>query len=366
MTRKRIGYICFIIIGIMLWGSISRCMVISDHTDIANIKGFYQEPKDTLDVVLMGQSELYADFSSTLAWRDYGFTSYNLAVGGITCNMYESVLEEITKRQAPKVLVVNAQGFLAGDWAMEHEVFQRKWLDNMPISANWWTTIQREIPKEQREKYYLNFENYHNGWKNPMELLKCNAIRARIAWEGTSYLKGFGSTIRKNEGIGLEEENSYEFSEREAKYLEDFVQKAREQKIEHILFLVLPHQQRNTQSGELALESFENKVSQLSCDFLNLDKGYQSIGIDDGNDFADKEHMNAYGLEKFTQYFGEYLVQNYSLGESKERMNEEEIQEWDTCAEITQKIVDACKTDMEAGIQEGGRFEYDAYELRKK
>lgn len=365
MSKRWIGYICFTLIAVMLWQGVSRCMVISDHTDIANIEGFYQEPKNSLEVVLMGQSELYADFSSTLAWRDYGFTSYNLSVGGITCNMYESVLEEIMKKQSPKVLVVNAQGFLAGEWTLEHEVFQRKWLDNMPLSRNWWRTIQREIPKEEREKYYWNFENYHNGWKTPIELLKCNAIRARIRIEGKSYLKGFGSTIRKNNGEGLAEENTYEFSKRAELYLEKFVECARKHNVEHILFVCLPHQQRNTESGEIALERFEEKVNALSCDYLNMDKGYETIGIDDKNDFSDKEHMNAYGLEKFTKYFGAYLMENYAIGSTSEAMKPQEVNSWNQCAKITQKVVDACKQDMENGICEGGRFEYDAYELRK-
>ena len=53
----------------------------TDAVNIATIEGFYKEPKNTIDVMMIGASEVYADYSATEAWKNYGYTSYSL--GGI-------------------------------------------------------------------------------------------------------------------------------------------------------------------------------------------------------------------------------------------------------------------------------------------
>ena len=66
----------------------------TDAVNIATIEGFYKEPKDSIDVMMIGASEVYADYSATEAWKNYGYTSYSL--GGI--------------RSARQPVQINAQG----------------------------------------------------------------------------------------------------------------------------------------------------------------------------------------------------------------------------------------------------------------
>ena len=49
-----------------------------------HVRNFYREPENTIDVGLIGASEMYADYSAPLAYQEYGFTSYNLCVAGTT------------------------------------------------------------------------------------------------------------------------------------------------------------------------------------------------------------------------------------------------------------------------------------------
>lgn len=52
----------------------------TDAVNIATIEGFYKEPENTIDVMMIGASEVYADYSATEAWKNYGYTSYSLGV----------------------------------------------------------------------------------------------------------------------------------------------------------------------------------------------------------------------------------------------------------------------------------------------
>ena len=66
----------------------------TDAVNIATIEGFYKEPKNTIDVMMIGASEVYADYSATEAWKNYGYTSYSLGVSGflkLSCSSFGTI-----------------------------------------------------------------------------------------------------------------------------------------------------------------------------------------------------------------------------------------------------------------------------------
>ena len=60
-----------------------------------HVRNFYREPENSIDVGLIGASEMYADYSAPLAYQKYGFTSYNLCVAGTTGGVYKSMIREM-------------------------------------------------------------------------------------------------------------------------------------------------------------------------------------------------------------------------------------------------------------------------------
>ena len=49
-----------------------------DHNTL-RIQGFYQEEKDSLDVIFVGASDVFTGYSAGLAYGEYGFTNTRLA-----------------------------------------------------------------------------------------------------------------------------------------------------------------------------------------------------------------------------------------------------------------------------------------------
>ena len=91
-------------------------------------------------------------------------------------------------------------------------------------------------------------------------------------------------------------------------------------------------------------------VGEYGYDFMDLDKSYAQIGIDDATDFSDGEHMNVNGMEKFTAYLGQYIVDNYDVARSDSGYTDDIKADWDACYEKTMGIIDRCKEDMKSGI----------------
>jgi len=85
-----------------------------DYTGIL-MSGLYKEPKNSVDVVLLGASEAYIDYSAAYAYDLYGYTSYPYAWDAATGELYEAQVRELLRRQDPKWIVVEINGILYDD-----------------------------------------------------------------------------------------------------------------------------------------------------------------------------------------------------------------------------------------------------------
>lgn len=62
----------FAIVLLLLMQIVSKAFIAIDSSDIENIYGFYSEPKNSLDMVMIGPSEVYTGYAPALAWEEYG------------------------------------------------------------------------------------------------------------------------------------------------------------------------------------------------------------------------------------------------------------------------------------------------------
>lgn len=147
-TKTVVRVIAFLLVAALLYGALSRLLAVNDATEQQYIHSFYLEPKNSLDVMILGASETFTDYCAPLAWQHAGFTSYPLAVSAAQGTMYPSMLREAAKRQTPGVYVVEVNGFLYT--AEERDEFShaalRKWIDTIPLSANKLDTIRHVHP----------------------------------------------------------------------------------------------------------------------------------------------------------------------------------------------------------------------------
>lgn len=332
----------FAIVLLLLMQIVSKAFIAIDSSDIENIYGFYAEPENSLDMVMIGPSEVYTGYAPALAWEEYGLKSCNLSIGAVPCNMYKSIVTEIVKRQKPKLLVINASAFSQGNWNLTDEVYLRKWIDNMPMSQNKLDTV-KTIPKninKDDEKVkdnisdtlYFPLEKYHGNWKDPEAVYTSFVTRAYMRLSGGGYLKGFYSKT----GITGGRDNLANIGQptKEAYVLTDETQAA-------------------DKSG---LEQIESITKEYGYDFLDLSTDYESsVGIDDSHDFADFEHLNAYGAKKLTAYIGDMAVNQYGI---KSDTAKSELSRWKKSVKRTKKALKMAREYTDRGeAQVVGEYE---------
>ena len=97
--------IAFLLIVALVYGALTRLLTVNNATEQQYIRSFYLEPKNSLDVMILGASETFTDYCAPLAWQHAGFTSYPLAVSAAQGTLYASMLRESAKRQSPAVKI---------------------------------------------------------------------------------------------------------------------------------------------------------------------------------------------------------------------------------------------------------------------
>lgn len=336
-------FLAFTCIFLILLVIVTDVMKISESVSYANITGFYKEEKNSIDVALIGQSELYTGYSAPLAWEEFGYTSYALSGGGLPGNLYKSMLKEYLKEQSPKVVVFEINGFLHSDKKYENQGKLHTWLDNIPWSENKIETIQEVVPESEQYSYYFELASRHTNWRYPRKLIGGLWRKYLLAQRKYSYGKGF-STFTMREDVSRSKSFCPKFTEQSERYLKDLLEYCKSKNLENVLFVRFPHARgfNNLDS----IERMENLIKFYGYDFLNLNESYEEIGLSLKTDFYNKEHLNVDGMEKMNSYFGKYLCDHYEV---KNVHSEDQVKHWDDCARKMHEVIKKCRQDMERG-----------------
>ena len=153
---------------------------------------------------------------------------------------------------------------------------------------------------------------------------------------GYSLTKSF-EVIPKVE-TGERQVKSLELSAENEQTLRDFCERAKQLGVENVLFVRFPH--RTVLSDPSVLSQLADIVREYGYGFLNCDEQMDSIGLELDGDFCDNEHMNVFGMEKFTAWFGQYLSEQYDLTAAH---SDKVTAEWARCAEFVAHMLPICE-----------------------
>lgn len=351
-TTKILQPIIFLLLFVFLFVCISKMFSVNDSPSQMIIKGFFQEPKNSLDVALIGPSELYADYSASLAWKNYGYTSYPLTMGAAPGSLYKPMLQSVLNRQRPKLIVFSINSFIQGSSDFKDPIELHRFIDNVPWSENRKQFIRELIPKELQKQYYFNIIFSHVNWKRPISVAKNTAERLCMDAHSQSYTKGICSVSTIDGGSAIGQAVNINFDSECEKELRSLLTYCKDSSLKNILFVRFPHQR--TFNNPEQMEYISSIIRDYGYDFLNLNDNSKELGISLQNDFSDPEHMNVYGMEKMTNHLGNYIVSNYDVISKK---TPSEIKHWNNSIPHLETLITKCKEDIK---QNNCRFYYEA------
>ncbi len=277
---------------------------------------------NTHQVVFVGDCEVYESFIPPVLFEEYGITSY--IRGSAQQLIWQSyyLLEETFKYESPKVVVFNVLSMKYGE--PQREEYNRMTLDPMRNSTIKHNAIKASVTDEESIlSYYFPLLRYHSRWKE----LSADDFKYMLGTENVTHNGYLLQTAINPKTDTLEGRplSNYELPAISFEYLNKMKKLCDENGAELIL-IKAPTNVRNywwydEWDKQIVKYADENNLSYYN--FI----GNEEIGIDWSHDTYDRGmHLNVYGAEKMTLYFGKILSENHNL--ESQKGNDEILNIW--------------------------------------
>lgn len=314
MKKKLVNNIAFFTLLITIIVALGHVMtpqfMVKYH--LANTKAgvvtlLQAEAKDSLDVLVVGDSESYTSVSPVQLWEKYGVTSY--AAGQIAARLSESrdILAAAMETQSPTVVLLETNSLYRNDKKDD--------------------SLQGKISECISD--HCTLIKQHDCWKSPIHKASNNYKGFWINYDVVPCdVSNYMTPTDQKEPICQENLDT----------LHEMEEICKKNGAELVLYSA-PSPVNYNYAKHNALAELAEKEG-LSYFDLNLCS--EEMAIDWNTDSRDGgDHLNSAGAEKTTDYIGQYLMNHYSL---KDRRNMKIAKSWNS-------LVDEYNAKSERAIQ---------------
>lgn len=300
----------------------------------STMKGFYSQPRNTMQVLFVGTSNAACGFSPNQLFQEHGICSYNLATEQQPLLSTYYLIQEAKRLHGDSLttIVLDPSGLFQNQTKELEEMFTIKALTNMQLSP---VKIEAMLACEERFNDVSALEElvpllgYHSRWYS----LESEDVAFADDGGGRAFTRGqhiVFSLLINNESsstISLQDKLNAiptETNRTEAKRTEaaemslesnrlimaDITAYCKDNGLD-LLFVRLPRQNANDLQRKTILEVAE----ELNVGFLDLNTraARSKMGFNSQLDIFSDDHLNIYGSRKAMAVVGDYLAEYTEL-----------------------------------------------------
>lgn len=255
----------------------------------AQANGILGEKENTIDVLVLGDSESYSAINPMQIWKDAGYTAYVCGTSAQPLNYTSVLLHRAFEKQQPKVVI------------LETNAIYRK------ISSN--QAVGTELAN------YFSVFQYHNRWKS----LGLHDFTGKAKFTWTDDYKGY----RYNTKVDPARQKEYmkptdkvaEIPALNTQYVREMKQFCDENGSRLVLVSTPSTVNWNFQRHN----GIQKLANDIGCEYIDLNLMNDRIQIDWSKDTRDKgDHLNHFGAVKVSRFLSEYLKETGLLTDHRE------------------------------------------------
>jgi len=190
---------------------------------------FAKMPKDSIDMVFIGNSHQFCSISPEVLAEEYGMNTFMLATSAQTIPMSYYAAMEAIELQHPKTIVLEVS-YCANDFRTVSEEMSHCFFDGMPNCQAKKLALKDLIEEENRIYYYLPLGLYHTRWK---ELAEDDYAVTQITDRGGVY---YEDTMYNGDIPVISAEEKEAMPEEMEKYMDMLVELCKANNVELILY----------------------------------------------------------------------------------------------------------------------------------
>lgn len=291
----------------------------------SNARGFYGEPKNSIDVLILGDSNAYSACSPMYIWNRYGIPTYVAAEGFQNVTGASNLLDEVLTCQKPKLVVFDVNMLWTGKTNL------KKLENNLKNLAY----------------KYMPLAQYHNRWKSmdvkdmfgSKDYTYRSASRGQYLSMDVKPFTGESNMTPTKDVEGIPEISKV--------LLEKLIAKCEDNGI-MIMFMETPTAKSWSYARHNAMVKF---AKEKKIDFVDMNTLDGEYAIDWSADTRDGgRHLNCGGAERVSAYLGKYLSEHYSFVDKR---RSDKYAEWNNDYLNYVKYMAGESTTLEAKQSEG-------------
>lgn len=315
--------------------------------------GFLAEPENTLDIFMVGNSNLYSGVIPTQLYEEYGITCYVSGVPAASMRSIYQKTRQALKQHNPKVVVLEVDALYYGEGrslpvkdgkpvTQEAEqkppVWKQKLMKVKSVALRAFHAAKKFLVNFSDQEYsnalgtYIGhifpLIKYHERWD---ELNKEDVTRLDQARHFET--KGHIISVESIPFIGdkdyMRADDAVEaIPKKNEMVLRKMLALCKKENIQLVLLNVsAPHSWSTARNNAVSAFAQENGIA-----FLDYNTLQNNVGIDWQRDTRDGGfHLNTLGAQKVTAHLGEYLNQHFDWPDHR---NDPAYQQWDEDAAI--------------------------------
>ncbi|MCR5789282.1 MAG: hypothetical protein K6G83_05265 [Lachnospiraceae bacterium] len=306
--KKTILFLLFLILLLFsLWYCNTALRVRTMHGS-SQAEALYYQPKDTIDVVMLGSSHVHCDINTGLLFQEYGIAAYDYSAAEqpLWCTYY--YLKEICKTQKPKLIVLEL--YSPARFKDDH---QYGWLNEnlcgMRFSLNKLQMLFDSCERERLSEFFPSFFVYHSRYSELTRgdmLYPLTIAKEKRAFKG--FTPFFGQSVQERPPVNKEEKGG--LTAKSELYLEKIIEYTKENEIP-LFLLVSPYIM--TWEDQMTYNRIEEIAAANELFYRNANDDYDMMALDFSSDFNEESHLNYQGACKYSRYLGYMLKLLYEL-----------------------------------------------------
>lgn len=288
---------------------------------------FLKEPENSLDVLFIGSSPVYAGIAPTVIWKDAGITSVNLATSDATAMSGYYQLRFALQSQKPALVVIDFNSICRDRLADESDSMEASYRKNVAalpdrkLKNEMILQIEKDNVNQSRWMYYFPLLRDHSRWselelKDLISLVSLFTDRFNYYKE---YTKGAFYEVEISEDLIECNEELFEadikptpVSEYSWGYYKKIIDLCAENGIA-LAVVSLPKGNTEELIGEY--KALEKVCSENNIRYYNLSspESWDALSLDGATDFYNTGHVNANGATKVSKALAKILQEDFDL-----------------------------------------------------
>lgn len=267
----------------------------------ASANGILGEKENSIDVLVLGDSESYSSISPMEIWKETGYTVYVCGTKGQHLGYSATLLERAFERQSPKVVILETNAIYR--------------------NVSWGALMYEKVSN------YFSIFRYHDRWKS----LKWEDFSGRSHSTWTDDFKGYCFDAKAEPGVKKDymkyTDEASPISETNKQYVRQIRDFCRSEGAEFIL-LSTPSTKNWNYKRHNGIQALADS---LGCAYLDLNLMEDQVGIDWSADTRDQgDHLNYFGAVKVTRFLAGYLSE---LAVLEDHRNDPDYASWNEALE---------------------------------